>query len=307
MLLNGVSRNRRNTAVGDARHWIVLPALAMVFAVTACSHGSKSPTTVSTEPTTSASPTPIITDPTPIITSPTTITTTVPTQTTTKPPTYPNVAGDYTGTYTVAGATCVVGCGINIHLSQSGGSLEGISAQTGAVYADVGTVDTAGNIHIVEKGPAVLNFDATASGRHVAGTWKESGSTSSGTWQVDRVPTIAGYWVGRFDLTVDNGHYVSRPLQYVAMSINQIGGQLDGSTTWIGTVSGAGGTISTTGATHIWWVTATQARIDLDGSLQRADMNIPRPGGDLILGNWSSTDGTSGDWLVCPGAGCPPV
>ena len=95
----------------------------------------------------------------------------------------PNIAGSYSGSFTVSGQSGTYP--MHIQISQSDQNLTGTTTEGPAVYNDTGTITTSGNFSITETsvngGTASLSGTIVSSG-HLSGTW--SSANSGGTWDV---------------------------------------------------------------------------------------------------------------------------
>ena len=191
-------------------------------------------------------------------------------------PAIPWVNGDYTGTYTTASGTYA----LDMTITQNGDQLGGQSVQQGGVLTLTGTVNNKGKVHLVENG--FFTLDGAKWGDTLLGTWSSFGAT--GTWQVTKVPSVRGSYLGSFTI---NGS----PLQGgMNLTVVQVGGVLGGSMTMGGAAYSNSGTVTTNGVLHIVGLSSAGSRT-LNGT--QVDPQ------DLSGTWWDSTgSGTWSEWTL---------
>jgi hypothetical protein len=97
----------------------------------------------------------------------------------------PNIAGVYSGSYTVEGQPGTYN--MQLQLTQAGSMLSGTTTDNGgAVYNDTGTIANDGTFTIAEtyQGQLLSTLDGSIEGPgHVGGTWHNTGGLE-GNWDV---------------------------------------------------------------------------------------------------------------------------
>ncbi len=155
-----------------------------------------------------------------------------------------NIAGNYTGSYTLAGTYMVNP--IDILITQTNATLGGTTNESGTISANTGTMSSSGNFFLVElwngSGNSTLSGSLVGAG-HIEGTWV-SGS-ASGTWDVTFVPTISGHYTGSWTQDGISGTF---PMQ---IQVTQVGSLLGGITTEFGSTSNNAGRINPDGSFDI--------------------------------------------------------